>query len=198
MVDQSGPNAMALEMARWLIGWGRSYPAEWDGMSDVFQCLWNISRYQYTDNRTNGILPITMAALTLARDTADETHPSATRLNKHVCHFYSPPGTVPKPMKELLGEWPHSRLEQWLTVTSQSVPVARRFRRGAQLTNAWGVEFMFATLVAYLEDVHLLGRASLARRNRQVEAISTSMMALASQDPGDLESARRCLEFESP
>lgn len=198
MTDLEGPNAMALEMARWLVGWGRSYPGEWDGMYDVLQCLWNVSRHQYIDNRTHGILPITMAAVTLARDTADEAHPSTIRLAQHVCHFYSPPGTVPRPLTEILATWTHSRLEQWLTVTSQSIPVARRFRRGAQLTNAWGIEFMFATLVAYLEDVHLIGRASLVRRNRQVEAISTTMMALATQDSGDLESARRCLEFESP
>ena len=142
-MDPTGPNAMALEMARWLIGWGRSYPGEWDGMYDILQCLWTLSRHQYVDNRTHGILPITMAALTLARDTADEDHPSTIRLNKHVCSFYSPPGTVPRPLTEILGSWTHDRLESWMTTASQSVPVARRLRRGAQLTNSWGIEFMF-------------------------------------------------------
>eukprot|EP00913_Durusdinium_trenchii_P034582 g32352.t1 len=68
---------------------------------------------------------------------------------------------------------------------------AAAFSQLCGLTNAWGVEVMFATLVAYLEDVHLIGHAALIRRNRQVEAISAAMMALASQDPGDLGRTNR-------
>lgn len=58
MADQEGPNAMALEMAKWLVGWGRQYPAEWDSMYDILTGLWNISRAQYIDNRNHGVVPI--------------------------------------------------------------------------------------------------------------------------------------------
>ena len=36
-----------LEMAKWLVAWGRRYDAEWDGVYDILQCLWNLSRSQY-------------------------------------------------------------------------------------------------------------------------------------------------------
>ena len=198
MVETSGPNAMALEMARWLLTWSRTHPAEWDGLDDIFTCLWNISRCQFVDNRTNGILPITMAAVTLARDTADEVHPSLIRLTKHVGDFYSPPETRPRPFMEIFSGWTNVRLETWVETAARSIHVVRGLRRGAHLTNAWPMEFMFETLCAYLEDAHLIGRTAVVKRNRQVAAIGNAMMALATQDPDDLRLARRRLEFESP
>ena len=99
---------------------------------------------------------------------------------------------------EVFGLWTTQQLETWLDGASRCVPVARRWRRGAQLTNAWGVEFMFSSLSAYLEDVHLIGRASLTRRTRMNTAISDAMLALATQNSEDLETARRSLTFESP
>ena len=189
---------MALEMAKWLVAWGRRYDAEWDGMYDMLQCLWNLSRSQYIDNRNHGVVPIVQAAVTLARDVDDEDPIQGMRLRKYIGDFYSPPGTAPRPLMEVFGAWTAQQLETWLEGASRCVPIARRWRRGAQLTNSWGVEFMFSSLSAYLEDVHLIGRASLTRRARMNTAISDAMQALATQNSEDLANARRSLNFESP
>ena len=79
---------MALEMAKWLVAWGRRYDAEWDGMYDMLQCLWNLSRSQYIDNRNHGVVPIVQAAVTLARDVADEDPIHGVRLTKYIGEFY--------------------------------------------------------------------------------------------------------------
>ena len=197
-MDQEGPNAMALEMVKWLVAWGRRYDAEWDGMHDILQCLWNLSRSHYTDNRSHGVVPIVLAAVTLARDVEDEAPIPGMRLVKLIGEFYSPPGTVPKPLLEVFGSWTTHQLETWLDGASRCVPVARRWRRGAQLTNSWGIDFMFSSLSAYLEDAHLIGHASLTRRTRMNNAISDAMTALATQNADDIETARRSLTFESP
>ena len=101
-------------------------------------------------------------------------------------------GTLPLPLMEILNAWTTQRLETWVETTS------RCLRRGAQLTNSWGIEFMFAGLCAYIEDVHIISRASLVRRTRMNSAIGNAMMSLATQDENDLATARRSLDFESP